>query len=62
MAVHSHFFGVTKLTGADSEKFHRQVTYGRPTKVASDALARGKKLLREFDKRGSVTVKLKKAK
>lgn len=60
MAVQTSFFGVTKLTGEDSKKFQRQVTYGRPNTAASVALARGKSLLRQLDAKGQVVAKIKK--
>jgi hypothetical protein len=59
MAVHTSFFGVTKLTGTDSTAFQRQVTYGRPTKAARAALSRGNKLVKEFQSKGYVVVKIK---
>ena len=59
MAVHSTFFGVTKLTGEDSEKFRRQVNYGRPSQAAQDSLKRGQALLRSMDSKGYVILKAK---
>jgi len=60
MAVHSTFFGVTKLTGQDSENFRRQATYARPNAKAIAAQKRGKALLRKANAHGVVKVKLKK--
>lgn len=59
MSIHSTAFGVTRLTKQDSEKFRRQVSYGRPSKAAMTALKEGRKLLETLDKHGVVTVKLK---
>ena len=59
MAVRSTFFGVTKLTGEDSEKFRRQVNYGRPSQAAQDSLERGRALLRSMDNKGYVILKAK---
>jgi hypothetical protein len=61
MAIHSTAFGVTKLTKQDSEKFRKQVAYGRPSKAASETLKQGQVLLRAMERRGSVTVKTKTA-
>lgn len=59
MSVHSTFFGVTKLTGEDSEKFRRQVAFGRPNSAAVASLKRGKALLRAVDTKGHVKIKVK---
>jgi hypothetical protein len=61
MSIHSTAFGVTKLTKEDSAKFRRQVSHGRPSKAASVSLKEGHTLLTALDKRGCVTVKVKKA-
>lgn len=60
MSVHSTFFGVTKLTDEDSDKFRRQVSFGRPSKTAVASLKRGKVLLRELNKQGHVKIKANK--
>lgn len=60
MAVVTSFFGVTKLTGEDSNKFRQQVSYGRPNQAAKDALARGTKILNAIDNKGCYTVTVKK--
>jgi len=62
MAVQTSFFGVTKLTGEDSDKFRRQVTYGRPNRQAEASLARGKRTLEAFQDKGYVVVKINKKK
>ena len=62
MAVHSTFFGVTKLTGEDSDKFRRQVTFGRPSQAAVESLQRGQALLRAMDSKGYVKIKAAKSK
>jgi len=59
MAVHTTVFGGVRLSGEDAKKFSNQITYGRPKKAAASALARGGKLLKEFDKKGFVTISLK---
>lgn len=59
MAIHSTAFGVTKLTKQDSEKFRRQVAYGRPPEAARESLKHGEQLLKSFQKNGSVKLKLK---
>ena len=59
MSIYSTAFGVTKLTKQDSDKFRRQVSYGRPSKAAVIALKEGRRLLMALDKHGSVTVKIK---
>ena len=59
MAIHSTAFGVIRLTNKESEKFRRQVTYGRPSKAALATLKQGEALLKTIDKKGSVVVKAK---
>jgi len=59
MAIQSSPFGVTKLTKQDSQKFRRQVAHGRPSSAALESLRHGEQLLKSFQKRGSVTLKLK---
>lgn len=59
VSIESTSFGVTKLTNKDSDKFRKQVAYGRPSVAASNSLAEGKNLLRTLDKHGSVKVKTK---
>ena len=61
MSIESTAFGVTKLTKKDSDKFRKQITYGRPSKAASVSLKNGKALLKTLDKHGSVKVKTKRA-
>jgi hypothetical protein len=61
MSVRSSYFGVTKLTKADSDKFRKQVTYGRPSAEAATAFERGKELLKAFETKGYAKVKLAKA-
>lgn len=60
MSVQTSFFGVTKLTGEDSKKFRRQVTYGKPNKAAVASLARGQAILKQLQAKGSVATKIKK--
>lgn len=59
MSVHTSIFGGVRLTGADAKKFSDHVTFGRPKKAASEALSKGNKMLKEYDKKGFVTIKLK---
>lgn len=59
MAVHTSIFGGIRLSGEDAKKFSDQITYGRPKKAAVNALADGKKLLKEYDKKGFATISLK---
>jgi hypothetical protein len=60
MAVVTSFFGVTKLTGADSDKFQRQVAYGRPNEAAKKSLAHGARILKAMETKGKFVVKIKK--
>jgi len=55
MAIKTSTFGGVHLTGEDAEKFRRQVKYGRPKKAAHQALAEGRKYLKEFEEKGYVT-------
>lgn len=57
MAVQTSFFGVTKLTGEDSKKFRRQMTYGKPTQAAEASLARGTKMLAQLQAKGYAKTK-----
>lgn len=50
------------MTGEDSEKFRRQVNYGRPSQAAQDSLRRGQALLRSMDTKGYVVIKAAKKK
>lgn len=59
MAVHTSVFGGVRLSGEDAKKFSNQVTYGRPKRAATDALEKGKKLLKEYEKNGYATIKVK---
>ena len=58
MAVRTSVFGAVQLTDEEAKKFRQQVTYGRPKQAAKSALANGKKMIREYDKKGFVTVSL----
>lgn len=57
MAVRTSFFGVTQLSGSDSEKFANQVTYGKPKREAAESLKTGKTLLASMNKNGYVILK-----
>jgi len=59
MAIHSSKFGVTRLTKDDATRFHRQVTYGRPSKSAAASLKEGKKLLQAIQLHGLAHIKSK---
>ena len=60
VSIYSTFFGGVTLTGKDAKKFESQVAHGRPNKAAKDAAMRGKTMLAEFQKKGFVTLSLKK--
>ncbi|MDT8376486.1 MAG: hypothetical protein RQ867_07070 [Mariprofundaceae bacterium] len=61
MGVRSTIFGGVTLSGEESEKFKRQVKYGRPKAAAHKALAKGLKMTSQMDKNGFAIVKKKKA-
>lgn len=58
MSIQSHAFGRTILSGADADKFHRQVQYGRPKDAAVKAVQRGTVLARELRTEGIARPKL----
>lgn len=59
MAIKSEAFGRVTLSGPDAETFARQVTYGRPSKLAKEIAVRGVELSKEVRQTGSVTIKVK---
>lgn len=60
MAVKSTVFGGVILSGKESEKFQRQVTYGRPKKAASISARKGDRMRAEFEKTGCVIIRARK--
>jgi hypothetical protein len=54
MAVYSNTFGGLVLSGDDAAKFRSQVRYGRPSKAAKEAVARGRAAAEELRKNGYV--------
>ncbi len=61
MGVRSTVFGGVTLTGEDADKFIKQVRHGRVKPAAVTALAKGRKMTKEMDRKGYVTIKKKKA-
>lgn len=59
MAVRTSVFGAIRLTNDDAEKFQKQVIYGRPKPAAVKAVAKGAKMMREYEKKGFVTITVK---
>jgi len=59
VSVKTSILGTIHLSGADAEKFRKQVTYGRPKNAANVALSKGMRLLNEFDAKGYAVVKHK---
>ena len=60
MAIHSSTFGSVTLTDDDAKKFKRQVTYGRPKANATEAVARGVAIAKQFRDGRALTVTLPK--
>lgn len=59
MAITSHAFGRVTLTEQDAKTFKAQVTYGRPTAQAVEAVKRGVQMSRDFkESGGKLTIKL----
>lgn len=59
MSIESNAFGRIRLTGKDAKKFRNQITYGRATPAAKEAVARGILLAATLKKNGSVRLKIK---
>lgn len=59
MSVKTSTFGAVRLSGEDADAFRRMVARGRPKKAAVESLKAGEKLLREFERTGTVSVKIK---
>lgn len=59
MAVKTSIFGAIRLSGDDADKFTQQVAYGRPKKAANVGLAKGVKLLKQYESKGFAVIKLK---
>lgn len=59
MGIVSSAFGRVELTKADAAKFRNQVTYGRPKKAATEAVAEGVKLSAQMHRDGTIKIKLK---
>lgn len=59
MAVRTSVFGAVRLTNDDAEKFRQQITYGRPKQAATNALEKGNKMIKEYDKKGFVLISIK---
>ena len=59
MSIRSHAFGRVTLTDEDATKFQNQVTYGKPKAAAVESVRRGIKLSRDYQKKGSLTIKIK---
>ncbi len=56
MAIKSSTFGGVTLTGEDAQQFLKQIKHGRPKKSAAQVLAQGRQMMKEFDKKGYVTI------
>ena len=56
MAVASPNFGGVKLSGNDAKVFVKQIESGKRSDQTDKAIARGRELLREMNKSGSVIV------
>ena len=59
MGIESSAFGRITLTGTDADKFRRQVRHGKPKAAAVKSLERGRKLVKEFNRSGSVKLRIK---
>jgi len=59
MAVHSHAFGRTVLTGRDADKFMDQMLHGRPAAAAVSNVKAGIEKAREMRNTGRVLLKVK---
>lgn len=62
MAILSHAFGATRLSGKDAKKFKDQVTYGKPKPMASSNARQGVAMVREFNSKGEVRMTLRREK
>jgi hypothetical protein len=62
MGIKSDPFHGVILSGPDIQKFERQIRYARPTKEAVATVGRGEKLVSEYQKRGYVTLSVKRNK
>jgi hypothetical protein len=60
MAITSHAFGRVTLTEEDADKFARQVKYGRTSKSAKDAVARGAAIAQDVKRTGKFSFSIKK--
>jgi hypothetical protein len=58
MAIRSDSFGRVTLTGAEAEKFRSQVVHGRPKAAAKETAKEGLKLIRQFQKKGKLHLKV----
>jgi hypothetical protein len=59
MSIKSDSFSRVVLTKDDARKFHRQVTYGRPSAAAVESVRRGLKLAAKYEKTGKVVFRIK---
>lgn len=60
MAIKTTTFGGITLSGKDAEAFEHQVTYGRPSKAARESFARGKIIVKEYERKGYATIRTRK--
>jgi hypothetical protein len=58
MAIHSNILGSVTITGEDAKAFTRMVTHGRTNQAAIQSLKEGRKMVAEYAKKGSVSIKL----
>lgn len=58
MSVQTTTFGSVRLSGEEAKKFKNQVAYGRPKKAAKITFASGERLAKQFNKAGSVTLRI----
>lgn len=58
MAIDYNAFGRVTLSGADAEKFNKQVTYGKPKKAAVEAAKRGRELAIKLNEAGFFKMKV----
>ncbi|WP_165219531.1 hypothetical protein [Affinirhizobium pseudoryzae] len=61
MGIHSDAFGRVTLTNEDARKFENQVRYGRPSKEAKEAVAKGAEAVKNFQRDGMIRFSVKKA-
>ncbi len=60
MAIKSSTFGGIKLSGGAAKAFKKQfVDNSQPNPVAQKAYQEGKKLFKEFERKGYITIKIK---